>query len=203
MYCPIISPTKTTTKPGVRSRPAKKRRVQEDEGLQPLDSAPSNVFYSSTDPNINIGMDSDVPHSLSFTPSLMTEQIEANIGDGYPEFVDSVLNGGAAFYQIGADTFVVNGWDMKGKCSKVVRTQCNNPDSTSQICSQETWYHAQHKTIGSENIFVCLCPTSRLDTNCVHKQFLKECGAEFFPSDDVFGGTPYYQNQITREADRS
>ncbi|KAJ7233197.1 hypothetical protein C8J57DRAFT_1195912 [Mycena rebaudengoi] len=96
----------------------------------------------------------------------MPERIEVNIGDGYPEFVDSVLDGGAAFYQIGADTFVVNGWDMKGKRSK------------------ETWYHAQHKTIGSENIFVCLCPTSRLDTNCVHEQFLKECGAEFFPSDD-------------------
>lgn len=38
---------------------------------------------------------------------------------GYSEFCEAIQEEGGAFYQIGAELFVVNGWDARGKTSKV------------------------------------------------------------------------------------
>jgi hypothetical protein len=44
-------------------------------------------------------------------------------GLGYSEYCDSIQEEGGAFYQIGTDLFVVNGWDPQKKISKVVFRQ--------------------------------------------------------------------------------
>jgi hypothetical protein len=105
----------------------------------------------------------------------------------YVDYVDSVLEEGtAAFFQIGMNMFVVNGWDTKTRRSKV---------SVSARCltirfnfDQDTWYHVQRSMIGSEAVFVCTCPASSLDVICVHEYLLREYGLEIFPPDSDLAG---------------
>ncbi|KAJ7781850.1 hypothetical protein DFH07DRAFT_728868 [Mycena maculata] len=82
---------------------------------------------------------------------------------GYPEYCESIQEEGGAFYQIGAELFVMNGWEPHGKTSK------------------SSWYHLQRSTIGRELVTVCRCPLARPNEQCVHEQFLTEYGDELFP----------------------
>ncbi|KAJ7367062.1 hypothetical protein DFH08DRAFT_678486, partial [Mycena albidolilacea] len=84
------------------------------------------------------------------------------------EYCDSIQEEGGAFYQIGTDLFVVNGWDPQKKISKA------------------SWYHLQRSSIGDTLVAVCQCPLSRPDNACVHQQFLTDYGDEFFPLDASF-----------------
>ncbi|KAJ7713123.1 hypothetical protein B0H14DRAFT_2413980 [Mycena olivaceomarginata] len=89
-------------------------------------------------------------------------------GLGYLEYCENIQEEGGAFYQIGSDLFVVNGWDPKKKISK------------------PSWFHVQRSTIGDVDVVVCQCPLSRPDGECVHQQFLRENGEELFPLDATF-----------------
>ncbi|KAJ7350651.1 hypothetical protein DFH08DRAFT_646377, partial [Mycena albidolilacea] len=71
-------------------------------------------------------------------------------------FCESIQEEGGAFYQIGADLFVVNGWDPQKKISK------------------SSWHHLQCTTIGNSLVTVCQCPLSCPDGACVHQQFLTD-----------------------------
>ncbi|KAF7324245.1 hypothetical protein MSAN_02529500 [Mycena sanguinolenta] len=53
---------------------------------------------------------------------------------GYLEYCENVQEDGGAFYQIGADLFVVNGWDAQKKISK------------------PSWFHVQRSTIGEARV---------------------------------------------------
>ncbi|KAJ7359242.1 hypothetical protein DFH08DRAFT_769127 [Mycena albidolilacea] len=87
---------------------------------------------------------------------------------GYSEFCESIQEEGGAFYQIGGDLFVVNGWDPQKKISK------------------SSWHHLQRTTIGDSLVTVCQCPLSRPDGACVHQQFLTDYGEELFLFDAAF-----------------
>ncbi|KAF7359299.1 CxC4 domain-containing protein [Mycena sanguinolenta] len=87
---------------------------------------------------------------------------------GYLEYCENVQEDGGAFYQIGADLFVVNGWDAQKKISK------------------PSWFHVQRSTIGEARVVVCQCPLSRPSEQCVHQRFLSDYGEEFFPFDASF-----------------
>jgi hypothetical protein len=55
-------------------------------------------------------------------PSNDVEEIPASQdirGLGYLEYCENIQEEGGAFYQIGSDLFVVNGWDPNKKVSKV------------------------------------------------------------------------------------
>ncbi|KAJ6611690.1 hypothetical protein B0H10DRAFT_1918580 [Mycena sp. CBHHK59/15] len=82
---------------------------------------------------------------------------------GYAEYSEAILQEGGAFYQIGPELFVVNGWDPRGKTAKAI------------------WYHLQRTTVGSVLVIVCRCPLSRPNELCVHEEFLTEYGDELFP----------------------
>lgn len=108
---------------------------------------------------------------------------------GYSEYMDSVLEDGTAFFQISKTLFVVNGWDSKKMCSKVIFLLAGWEDHNSNFI-QDTWYHVQRLSIGSEIIHVCTCPATK-DSNrssCVHEFLLKEHGMELFPEDGALPG---------------
>ncbi|KAJ7799351.1 hypothetical protein B0H14DRAFT_2617083 [Mycena olivaceomarginata] len=104
-------------------------------------------------------------------PSNDVEEIPASqdiCGLGYLEYCENIQEEGGAFYQIGSDLFVVNGWDPNKKVSK------------------PSWFHVQRSTIGDVDVGVCQCPLSPPDGECVHQQFLCENGEELFPLDTTF-----------------
>jgi hypothetical protein len=108
---------------------------------------------------------------------------------GYSEFCESIQEEGGAFYQIGADLFVVNGWDPQKKISKVL-ISLDLPHTMIQgrltVATQSSWHHLQRTTIGNSLVTVCQCPLSRPDGACVHQQFLTDYGEELFPFDAAF-----------------
>ncbi|KAJ7805238.1 hypothetical protein B0H14DRAFT_2611502 [Mycena olivaceomarginata] len=85
---------------------------------------------------------------------------------GYSEYCEAIQEEGGAFYQIGAELFVVNGWDPRTRTSK------------------PAWYHLQRSTIGERLVTVCRCPLARPDEPCIHERFLAEYGKELFPVDE-------------------
>ncbi|KAJ7229018.1 hypothetical protein GGX14DRAFT_346881 [Mycena pura] len=95
--------------------------------------------------------------------------------DGYLAYCEFVQEDGGAFYQIGEELFVVNGWDTISKTSK------------------STWHHLQRSTIGEAAVIVCRCPLAKPYKSCIHVRFLKEFGEELFPTDIPFT-TDYTNN---------
>ncbi|KAJ6465029.1 hypothetical protein C8R45DRAFT_939868 [Mycena sanguinolenta] len=87
---------------------------------------------------------------------------------GYLEYRENIQEEGGAFYQIGADLFVVNGWDPQKKIPK------------------STWFHLQRSTFGDSDVVVCQCLLSHPSEYCVHQWFLLDYGDELFPSDESF-----------------
>ncbi|KAJ6507200.1 hypothetical protein C8R47DRAFT_966779 [Mycena vitilis] len=84
---------------------------------------------------------------------------------GYEEYVDTVIQEGGAFYQIGQDLFIANGWDPRTKTCKL------------------SWYHLQRSLVGDSTVIVCRCPLAKPDSPCVHERFLVEYGREMFDED--------------------
>ncbi|CAK5276917.1 unnamed protein product [Mycena citricolor] len=89
--------------------------------------------------------------------------------DGYGAFCAHIQEEGGAFYQIGSELFVVNGWEISTKSSKT-----------------SVWYHLQRSLIGGTQVIVCRCPSSKPDYRCVHERFLCDYGEELFPVDVFF-----------------
>ncbi|KAF7361174.1 CxC4 domain-containing protein [Mycena sanguinolenta] len=73
------------------------------------------------------------------------EQTQGQRGMGYLEYCENIQEEGGAFYQIGSDLFVVNGWDPQRKISKA------------------SWFHVQRTTIArnvSTNSFFAITATN-------------------------------------------
>ncbi|KAF7366670.1 hypothetical protein MSAN_00924900 [Mycena sanguinolenta] len=96
------------------------------------------------------------------------EQTQGQRGMGYLEYCENIQEEGGAFYQIGSDLFVVNGWDPQRKISKA------------------SWFHVQRTTIGDNEVVACQCSLSTPSEECVHQQFLRDNGDELFPLDASF-----------------
>ncbi|KAJ6464103.1 hypothetical protein C8R45DRAFT_940278 [Mycena sanguinolenta] len=153
---------KTTKKPRIKKgRTASPNEFIDDDG--PAWDSAADELLTGSDPAWN-------------SPERPANQnIEGNdlpdgrpLPTGYLEYRENIQEEGGAFYQIGADLFVVNGWDPQKKIPK------------------STWFHLQRSTFGDSDVVVCQCPLSRPSEYCVHQWFLLDYGDELFPSDESF-----------------
>jgi hypothetical protein len=104
-----------------------------------------------------------------------------NENDAYLYYVDLVLAGCIAIYQISYTVFVVQGWDLKCLSGTVSDSRRY---FVHLILKQRSWYHLQRKRIGDEFASICFCP-GIASGKCVHQMFVEDCGDEHFPGDGV------------------
>jgi hypothetical protein len=104
----------------LRKKPHIRRTVVEDDDMQEQapswDSAGADLdmgsklgWSSPKRPRQSLETDTDIPQDL--------------YGVGYSEYCDNIQEEGGAFYQIGADLFVVNGWDPQTPVNTIYHLQ--------------------------------------------------------------------------------
>jgi len=110
-----------------------------------------------------------------------------NANEVYNHYVDAVSADDAPFYQISKEMFVVSKWDVRDECNlnhvRPLSSRCRSQVSD-RCFPQNTWYHLQATTIGTDLIVVCTCP-HEMGKQCVHERFLTEYW-EMFPDDETF-----------------
>lgn len=100
---------------GQRKKKPRQRIVVEDDDMQ--EQSPS---WDSAGADLDLG--SEPTWSSPERPPQSSETgVPQDLHEpGYSEFCENIQEEGGAFYQIGADLFVVNGWDPQKKISKVL-----------------------------------------------------------------------------------
>ncbi|KAJ7829971.1 hypothetical protein B0H14DRAFT_2593607 [Mycena olivaceomarginata] len=119
----VTTPTRKRWQEG-KARPGRKQNTRqpiEDNIMQ--EAAPD---WDSASAGLDVGTE-PVWDSLERLPQSAETNLLAGdartSGLGYSEYCDSIQEEGGAFYQIGTNFFVVNGWDPQKKISKVVSGQ--------------------------------------------------------------------------------
>ena len=109
----------------------------------------------------------------------------------YAGYVEAVLADNAPFYQISRQLFVVSGWNVQEGCNNVRWADLMHL----RICLmliQNSWYHLQTTTIGTDVVAVCTCPHGITD-QCFHERFLIDFREEKFPDDQTYDGACRYR----------
>ncbi|KAJ7029208.1 hypothetical protein C8F04DRAFT_963204 [Mycena alexandri] len=160
--------------------PTRKRRQDKGTRLAPQ----KRQLLDSSSPGVsgqNRVDDFDLGSSLDGTEDALVDGLEEfgtnpgvpeyNFDCGYEDYVDTVIQDGGGFYQIGQDLFIVNGWDPRTRTCKL------------------SWYHLQRSMVGDNQIVVCRCPLAKPGNPCVHEKFLTEYGKEMFDEHFPTGGS--------------
>ena len=109
----------------------------------------------------------------------------------YAGYIEAVLADNALFYQISRQLFVVSGWNVQEGCNNVRWADFMRL----RICLmsiQNSWYHLQTTTIGTDVVAVCTCPHG-ITVQCFHERFLIDFREEKFPNDHTYDGACQYR----------